>query len=53
MVFPLKNHGKTGELGQDRPLTVKGQVGGCYVFVKNVVNLNVSLFLSVNLAKCG
>ena len=31
---------------------VGGQVGGCYVVVKNVVNLNVWLFLSVNLAKC-
>ena len=44
---PQKN-GKTGELGQDR-LEVRW---GAVMFLFNVVNLNVWLFLSVNLAKC-
>ena len=44
---PQKN-GKTGELGQDR-LKVRWEA---VMFLFNVVNLNVWLFLSVNLAKC-
>ena len=39
---------KTGELGQDR-LEVRWEA---VMFLFNVVNLNVWLFLSVNLAKC-
>ena len=41
-------NGKTGELGQDR-LEVRWEA---VMFLFNVVNLNVWLFLSVNLAKC-
>ena len=44
----LKKNGKTGELGQDR-LEVRWEA---VMFLFNVVNLNVWLFLSINLAKC-
>ena len=44
----LGKNGKTGELGQDR-LEVRWEA---VMFLFNVVNLNVWLFLSVNLAKC-
>ena len=43
-----EKNGKTGELGQDR-LEVRWEAVMCLF---NVVNLNVWLFLSVNLAKC-
>ena len=43
-----EKNGKTGELGQDR-LEVRWEA---VMFLFNVVNLNVWLFLSDNLAKC-
>ena len=48
MIQAREKNGKTGELGQDR-LEVRWEA---VMFLFNVVNLNVWLFLSVNLAKC-